>query len=177
MNKNKNNLIVYSLILLAILAFGVVILPAPASADIPGYVTPYNSTSFNGVSQDYNNYNYYQDSYNPAPANSYIPANYNYSATTANTPTIYSSTADTNTASTVKSTSATTAKAKDTAETKPAEDSSLAASVVLGSGDGFMPSGLIQWIVFAILILLITILTRKIFGAEEKYQSTPMKQA
>ena len=52
--------------------------------------------------------------------------------------------------------------------------SSLVSNVIFGS-TSFMPSGVIQWIFFAILILVIVILVRKIFGAEKKYQETPLK--
>jgi len=54
--------------------------------------------------------------------------------------------------------------------------SNLAANAIFGS-NGFMPSGLIQWILLAIIILVIVILVRKISGAEEKYHSTPLKHA
>ena len=52
--------------------------------------------------------------------------------------------------------------------------SDLASNAIFGSNT-FYPSGLIQWILFAILILLIVILVRKIYGADKKYHSTPMK--
>jgi hypothetical protein len=52
--------------------------------------------------------------------------------------------------------------------------SDLASNAVFGS-TGFLPSGLIQWILFAIIILLIVILARKIFGAKEEYENSPMK--
>ncbi|MEX2028856.1 MAG: IPT/TIG domain-containing protein [Candidatus Paceibacterota bacterium] len=54
--------------------------------------------------------------------------------------------------------------------------SNLASNVVFGT-TSFMPSGIVQWIFFAILILLIVILVRKIFKGEEKYQATPLKHA
>ena len=54
--------------------------------------------------------------------------------------------------------------------------SSLASNAIFGS-DSFLPSGIIQWILFAILILIIVILARKIFGAKEDYDEAPMKHA
>lgn len=54
--------------------------------------------------------------------------------------------------------------------------SNLASNAIFGS-DSFLPSGLIQWILFAILILLIVIVTRRIFGAKENYDEAPMKHA
>ena len=54
--------------------------------------------------------------------------------------------------------------------------SALASNAIFGSGS-FLPSGLIQWIIFAIIILLIVILVRKLFGGEKNYHETPMKHA
>ena len=56
----------------------------------------------------------------------------------------------------------------------PNSGSALASNAIYGS-NSFLPSGLIQWILFAIFILLLVILVRRIFGAKEKYQSTPLK--
>lgn len=52
--------------------------------------------------------------------------------------------------------------------------SNLASNAIFGS-NGFLPSGLIQWILFAITILLIIILVRKIFSAKKNYEEIPMK--
>ncbi|MFA5778287.1 MAG: IPT/TIG domain-containing protein [Candidatus Paceibacterota bacterium] len=54
--------------------------------------------------------------------------------------------------------------------------SALASNAIFGS-NSILPSGLIQWIIFAIIILLIVILARKVFGAEKNYHETPMKHA
>ncbi|MGH7250059.1 MAG: hypothetical protein ACREGC_03725, partial [Minisyncoccia bacterium] len=54
--------------------------------------------------------------------------------------------------------------------------SNLASSVILGS-NSILPSGIIQWILFGILILIIIILVRKIFGARERYDEAPLKHA
>ena len=53
--------------------------------------------------------------------------------------------------------------------------SGLAANSVFGA-DTFLPSGLIQWLLFAILIFLIIILWRTAH-AKEKYMSEPLKHA
>jgi hypothetical protein len=50
------------------------------------------------------------------------------------------------------------------------------ANAVFGSNT-FLPSGLVQWILLAIIILVIVILTRKIFGGEKEYHETPLKHA
>jgi len=54
--------------------------------------------------------------------------------------------------------------------------SNLASGAIFGS-NSFLPSGLIQWIILAIIILLIVILARKLFGGEKNYHEAPMKHA
>ena len=49
----------------------------------------------------------------------------------------------------------------------------LASNALFGS-NSIYPSGLIQWILLAIIILLIVILVRRLYGAD-KYHSTPLK--
>ena len=53
---------------------------------------------------------------------------------------------------------------------------SLTANALLGS-NSFMPTGLVQWIIFAILIVLIIFLWRYVHRSEEKYMLEPMKHA
>lgn len=64
-----------------------------------------------------------------------------------------------------------------TPEPTAEEDSSALASNVVFGGDSFMPSGLVQWILLAIFILIIVILARKFFGKEKKYEEEPLKHA
>jgi len=52
------------------------------------------------------------------------------------------------------------------------EYSDLASNAIFGSG---IHLGLIQWIFLAILVLLIVILVRKVFGADRKYHAIPLK--
>ena len=52
--------------------------------------------------------------------------------------------------------------------------SSIAANAVYGSS-GFFPTGLIQWILIALLVLVGVILWRKL--ARQEYESTPLKHA
>jgi hypothetical protein len=54
--------------------------------------------------------------------------------------------------------------------------SALASTAILGS-NSFLPSGLMQWILFAIIILLIIIIVRKVLGLGDKYHNTPLKHA
>lgn len=53
---------------------------------------------------------------------------------------------------------------------------SMASSVILGENT-FLPSSLVQWILVAIIILVIIIIARKAFGAREEYDRTPLKHA
>lgn len=52
--------------------------------------------------------------------------------------------------------------------------SNIASNAIFGS-NSLLPSGLIQWILLAILIIIIVILIRKISGGKERYDETPMK--
>jgi hypothetical protein len=51
--------------------------------------------------------------------------------------------------------------------------STLASNAIFGTS-GFLPSGLLQWIFFGILILIIVILVRRVHGAKE-YHEAPLK--
>ena len=177
MNKINKKIILSSGIL-AILAFGVIIMPLKTNADRAGYVTPYGATRFNNNISGNNQYNTYQEPNNLTPIY--------YSLTS--TPIVYSNSANPNAVKTAPktvvaktetvipiNTSPVIAPVPITvAKTTTSEKSNLAANAVFGS-NSFMPSGLVQWIFFAILILLIVILVRKIYGGSEKYHATPMK--
>lgn len=84
----------------------------------------------------------------------------------------------TDTPQTSNTTSNTTNNTTNNTTTNDSTDSysGLASNAILG-GNNFLPSGLAQWIIFAIIILLIVILVRKIFGARESYDEIPMKHA
>ena len=79
-----------------------------------------------------------------------------------------------NTTTQVASSNTNTSTTGSTVLASEAKD--LTASAIFG-GKGFLPSGLVEWIVVAILILIIVILIRKISGADEKYQAEPLKHA
>ena len=97
--------------------------------------------------------------------------------TPAPTPTLYSN-------STNPKAVAAAPKAKAIAKAKVVEPvkeeemtdkySDLAASAIFGES-GFLPSGLVQWVLLAILVLGGTILVRKVYGGSEKYYAAPMK--
>lgn len=169
MNKTNNKLIVLSLGMLAVLALAITFIPASAHADTHGYFTGYNTTNFNGVSNNNQYIGYQAPVYVPTPT--YIPVSTPMYVTTS-TPTVYSSTNNT-----VKKTN-TVAKVKKTdtsvAKEKTSTDSSLAANAIFGT-NSLMPSGIIQWVLFAILVLLVVMLVRKIYGADQRYHAAPMK--
>jgi len=48
-------------------------------------------------------------------------------------------------------------------------------SLIVGKQNSFVPASLAEWLSLAILILMTVILVRKIFGADKKYHSKPMK--
>jgi len=81
----------------------------------------------------------------------------------------------TTTTNTVSKTTNTNKSVATTSDVNP-NYGSLTANALFGS-NSFMPSGLIQWIVFAILILLIVFLWRYVHRSEEKYMAEPMKHA
>lgn len=60
-------------------------------------------------------------------------------------------------------------------DTKDETVSALAAGAIIGAPNSFVPSGAIQWILFAIIIALIILVVRKISGGSEKYHSSPLK--
>lgn len=166
----KLNIVFYALGLLAVSAFGVMIIPVSALAD---YGQNYTFGTPNGYS-NYNSYNLYNQNayqtpvYTPAPAPAPAP-----------TPTIYSDSANSNAAATTSAPKR-IAKAKVSPVKIPVVNSNtysgLTANAFYGS-NSFFPSGLMGWTLLAIFILLLVILTRKVFGADKKYHSTPMKHA
>jgi hypothetical protein len=177
MNKMNYKKIVAVLGMLAVLTFGVTTLPAKVSAQGGiNYIfqTPI-ATPAPVPSPVY--YPIYTPVYTPvynAPV--YTPV---YTPPPAPTPIVYSNTVNPKVA-VVKPAPrtvaiATTPAPQVTVSATP-DNSNLAANALFGS-NGFLPSGLIQWILFAIFILLIVILARIIFGAKRKYGSTPLKHS
>ncbi len=52
----------------------------------------------------------------------------------------------------------------------------LTANAFYGNGS-FLPNGILQWIMVAILVVVIIIMVRKFFGPEKNYHSTPLKHS
>jgi len=147
--------------------------------------------------QSYPNYQQsYQSAYQPSQV-AYVPpvqqnivyaptpvipmTNVVYSTSLNPTPTRTVTRVVTRTVTTPSNSSSTTTNGTSgtTGTTNPTTDNGnsangLASNAIFGSS-GFLPSGLIQWILFGILILIIVILARRIFGAKTAYEETPMK--
>jgi hypothetical protein len=193
-NINKNSIFM-GFKVLSIMAFSLLFIPISASA-ASNYVwgTP------DGINYNYGNYNATNYNYNPAPT--YVPPPTN-TTPPSNPSTIYSG-GNTVTKSTTTKKTTTVAKANTNTSTgsfsgymlvpvsgvqytqtasaidaipyNPNTNQSLAASVILGT-NSFLPSGIMQWILLAILILIIVILARRIFGGTQKYMQVPLKHA
>ena len=171
MMKINRNLIAYSLGILAILALGILILPGKAGA------REYATYRFGSVNN--NNYAVYQfDSGNRANENSYIEPTYNTQPVAYPNPvnTNYDNSQSSNYASPNYNNQ--NANGSDGSNNNSDLDAykNVAAGVIFGT-DSFMPSGLMQWIILAIFILLITILVRRVFSKDERYYSEPLKHA
>ncbi len=158
MKKINKKSIVSGFKVLSILAFSLLMIPAFASADAGLNTTFQTPIGYNSNNTGYTNNTYssistpYQPPVYQAPVVSSSPMVVTY--TPARSPAV------------------TVAKANTTPVANPA--SALAATAIFGS-NSFLPSGLIQWVLFAILILLIVILVRKILGAEARYHAAPLK--
>lgn len=155
---------------LTVLAFAMIFVPNQAAAQCGEGGCNYIYQTGQG-SYSNNNPSYSNSYYNSTPYQAPI-----YTPTPAPTPVVYSNTTNPNPVMTVNYTPkkvATTTKPKTVAKA-PTNANALTANAVYGS-NGFLPSGLIQWILFAIFVLLIVILSRRVFGAKDKYQTAPLK--
>ena len=54
--------------------------------------------------------------------------------------------------------------------------SDLASAAIFGS-NSFLPSVLIQWVLLAIVIMIIIIIARRVFGGKQSYDDSPLKHA
>jgi hypothetical protein len=178
-NINKN-LILSSLILIAVFALGGVFAPTKASAEYATYrfSTPsdpnvslyptqpvyqpapvifYPDTQTNQTNTNNTSYNSQTDNTNNT--------NRNYSNNTTSTNTDTSNTSNNTDSNTVSNT-----------DTSANAYKNVAANAFFG-GFSFLPSGLIQWVLLAIFILLIIIVVRKVTGRDETYHNEPLKHA
>lgn len=167
MKKNNNKIINWSLKILTILAFVLIFVPFnKAAAQYGGNIT-YCGT-FNCENINYNNG--YAPYYNGGISYYQTTPLYNNNTNTSASPTpvIYSNSTNPNGGKVLG------ASTKKIASSGINNTKDLVANAVYGS-NSFLPSGLIQWILLAIFILIIVILSRRIFGGKEKYQATPLK--
>lgn len=105
-----------------------------------------------------------------------INTNNNPSSTPLNTTTKNSDTSNTS-----NTTNTTVSKTTDTNNIVAANDnnnsfSGLTANALEGS-NSFLPTGLLQWIFLAIIVVAIIFLWRYVFRSEDKYLSEPLKHA
>ncbi|OGI73693.1 hypothetical protein A3D42_00550 [Candidatus Nomurabacteria bacterium RIFCSPHIGHO2_02_FULL_41_18] len=177
MSNIDNKFIVFALQILLGLAFAVFVAPTLSHAGDTGVNYTYNTGSVYSYPGPYN-YPAPTPVYNfPVNQTTYYPANTTqvvyYPVSTSNT-----SGSSTNKSSTAaKSTTDTQYNRTTVAVENQNLDSrygNLAAGAIFGQS-GFLPSGLVQWILLAILILLIIVLARKVFGGAKNYYSTPLK--
>lgn len=110
--------------------------------------------------------------------NSLVPvANTNKNNNPSSTITRNTATNTNNTDNTYSNTTQTENTTNSDSDNTNSNASNLASAAILGSTNSFLPSGLIQWVIFAIIILLIVIFVRRIFGARKKYEDSPLKHA
>ena len=181
MNKIRVKIAYLGLVILAILAL--ITLASPAEAYDEGFSRPYAPPPTNY------NPNYYNYNYNPNPPQSVPPLNtyyQTYQPAPAQNPTVvyrtvYVPAGSTNSTDTTETTNNDgngddQDKNKDDEEKVEEKYGGLAASALFG-GKTFKPSGLAQWVFLAILVLIIIILVRRVFGATKDYHETPLKHA
>ncbi len=172
--KNINKNLIFglgiALVILVILALGMITLPRQTHA-YAGYVTPYNTPSLNGG----NEYNSYHAPSYPAPVTPVYqtqPVVYKTQPVVYQTQPVYQN----NYSNAPQASTTDTEVSNKTTSTGVNAYSDLAASSLFGRYS-FMPSGLMQWILLAIFILVIVILVRKVTGVGEDYHNSPLKHA
>jgi hypothetical protein len=151
---------IFALLILG-LAGAIFLTPIKAHAyERAGYYQPYSNQFANPYHDPLDNtLTGNPSSYSPAPA-----------PTPASSGTVLG-------ASTKKtSTKTTTTKTTTVTPDYKAEVSDLTANALF-SDSGFLPHSILQWILVAILILIIILIGRKLFGLDEKYHSTHLKHS
>ncbi|MCX6752491.1 MAG: hypothetical protein NTZ87_03260 [Candidatus Nomurabacteria bacterium] len=160
MNKINTKSIIFNLGILAVSASLMIMSPTQSY----GY-NSYNSTSCSegGCNTVYNNAYSQPVTNNPTPVINPTNQSSNNSNTSTN-----------NSNASVKKTSNVTMSGEVSKANE--NNNNLAANAIFGS-NSFLPNSLIQWIFVAIIILIIVILVRRVYGGNEKYNSTPLKHA
>ena len=179
--------------MLSILAFSLVFIPGVAFAEGgTNYVYSSNFGSYSNTYPNsyYNTYPSYYNNYVPAPQHQkqivYVPVDGPTKTVYVNTSTTTDTTTDTTKTVAVNNTSNTTSNTDKintatTSDTSKATSnnsrdtvSGLTSNAIFGT-NSFYPSGIVQWVLVAIFILLLVILARRIFGARDEYQLSPLK--
>jgi len=173
MKKINKNSIVSGLKILSILAFSLMMTPTVALADY-GVNIVYGTLDgnyYNNGNLYGNNYNYNQPLYQPPI----------YTPPPVPTPTVYSNSTNPNPVSTTtvyrpvaRANTNTTNTGTVASTTDTNTFSGLTANAVYGA-KSFLPSGLVQWVLFAIFILLLIIMIRRTLGYRENYRAIPLK--
>lgn len=171
MNKNLILGLGIALAILAILVIGSILIPTPAHAE---YAT-YRFSSGNNNAPLY-------PTQRPEPITVYQPV-YQTQPVVYKTqpivyqtqPVVYQDNSQNYQSGPQAETVNTTVSDKNTATGVDAYGN-LTANSVFGRFS-FMPSGLMQWILLAIFILVIVILVRKVSGKDEEYHHSPLKHA
>ncbi len=170
MNKTNNKSIFLSLAILVVLTFGVITIPTKSYARTSCGEAGCNYTYSNPGGNEYT----YQAPTEPIQVYYQEPqTKIVYVKSPTPKPTVvYVNSADQNPAPAAQTAPVNNTDAYDV-NTKPITD--LAANAVFGAPHSFMPSGIVQWILFAIFILLIVILFRKVTNADKKYHAKALK--
>ncbi len=174
MNNIKNKLIPF----LAISAFVFGLLFAsPAHAMVTSVMNS-GDVTFSPVYNynDNNNSSNYNNNYNGNQTNYGSNSNYNNSNSSQNNTKTNSNT-NTQTSANSNTVNPNSSNNNSSSSTDSNDSySSLTSNALFGS-NSFLPSGLGQWIILAIIILAIIFLWRYIHRSEEKYVMEPMKHA
>lgn len=162
MSKTTTNLIVSSLLVLTVLGLGIAVMPTKADAAPTWVPGRYNADG----SYTYGDF-YWPEKKKAAVTQTNTNTNSNTNSNnTNNSNSNYSNTQNTNG-------NGNGASNLDNSNGGQSV-SSLASNAIFGA-NSFAPSGIIQWILFAIIILLLIIIVRKFFGGADRYHSKPLK--
>ena len=164
--------------MLTIFAFVLIFVPFNQAAAANGINIPFcgndDCSSNNPVYYDSNSNQNYQPIVYNVDSSSNTPIIYSHSTAVKHVTTAYNATTtNTNNASSV---TATVSNNSNPTNGDANSYNGLAANAVYG-GNGFLPTGLLQWLLLAIFVLVLIILARLAFGAKKTYHEAPLKHA
>ncbi len=167
-NTNKN-LILSIFVILFILTVGSVFMPTKAEAM---YATYHFSEPADLITNLYPT----QPIYVPAPVIRYPGTQTNYDTTNTRTYTTQSDTVNNTNRNYTNTTQNTENNNVNTTDTTSSAYKNVAANAFFGK-NSFWPSGLIQWVLIAIFILLMVIIFRRVTAKDQKFYSEPLKHS